>query len=62
MYRVGDPHHVKADSDIYFPCNAYRIRLFTMMRLQILLLIKVMRICDHWYTDPPGLHFEPQRL
>jgi hypothetical protein len=21
-----------------------------------------MRICDHWYTDPPRLHFEPPRF
>ena len=21
-----------------------------------------MRICDHWPTDPQGLHFEPPRL
>ncbi len=24
--------------------------------LRILLLIKVMRICEHWYLEPPGLH------
>jgi hypothetical protein len=27
------------------------------MRIQILLLIKVMGICDHWNMDPPRLHF-----
>jgi hypothetical protein len=32
------------------------------MRIQILFLIKVMRICDHQTTDPPRLHFEPPRL
>ncbi len=24
--------------------------------------IKVIKICDHWPADPPGLHFEPPRL
>jgi hypothetical protein len=28
----------------------------------ILLLIKVMRNCHRWYTDPPWLHFEPPCL
>jgi hypothetical protein len=27
-----------------------------------LLLISVVRICDHWSTDPPRLNFEPPRL
>jgi hypothetical protein len=48
-----------------------RIQLFTLMRIRIqlypgtllwiriLLLIKVMGICD---IDPPGLHFEPPGL
>ncbi len=41
-----------------------RIQLFTSIRIQIqiLLLIKVMQICDHWTPDPPELHFEPPRL
>jgi hypothetical protein len=30
-------------------------------RIRILLVIKVMRICDHWSTDPPRLHFESPR-
>ena len=40
------------------------IQLFTSMRIRtwILLLIKVMRNCNHWNTDPPGLHFEHPRL
>ncbi len=37
-----------------------RIQLFTSMLIRI--LIKVMRICDHWPTDPPGLHFGPPGL
>jgi hypothetical protein len=41
-----------------------RILLFTLMRIQnrIVHLICVMQICDHWATDPPGLHLEPPRL
>ncbi len=50
---------------------------FPLMRIRILLLIKVMRICDHWSTDRPflslhasilsihglsWLHFEPLKL
>jgi hypothetical protein len=25
-------------------------------------MIKLLRICDHWSTDPPGLHFERTAL
>ncbi len=32
------------------------------MRIRIVVLIKVMQICEYWSTDPPGLHFEPPRL
>ncbi len=28
----------------------------TLMRIRILLLMKVIGICDHWSIDPPGLH------
>ncbi len=28
------------------------IQLFTLMRIRILLLVKVMRICHHWPTEP----------
>jgi hypothetical protein len=38
-----------------------RVWLFTF-RIRILLLIKVMQICDHWSPDPPGLNFESPRL
>jgi hypothetical protein len=37
-----------------------RIQVFTLMR--ILLLIKVMEICDHWSVNPTGLHFDPPVL
>ncbi len=40
---VADPRHFNADP----------------IRVWILLLIKMMRICDHWPTDPSGLRFEP---
>ncbi len=41
-----------------------RIQLFILKWIwfRILRIIKVMRICDHWSTDPPGIHFEPPRL
>jgi hypothetical protein len=32
------------------------------IRIRILLLIKLVRICDHWPTDPTGIHFAPPRL
>jgi hypothetical protein len=51
--RVADSHHFNADR--------IRIQLFHL-RIQILLIIAVMRICDHWSTDPLGLYFEPSRL
>ncbi len=35
-----------------------RIQLFTSMQIRILLLIKVIGICDHCSIHPPGLHFE----
>jgi hypothetical protein len=41
-----------------------RSQLFFLMRIwiRILLLIKVFEICDHWSTDPSGLHIEPPGL
>ncbi len=39
-----------------------RNRLFPSMLIRILLLIKVMRICDHWPTHPLGFHCKPPRL
>ncbi len=35
-----------------------RIPVFTLLRIRILLLIKVMRICDHWSTDPLRPRFD----
>jgi hypothetical protein len=49
--RGPDPHHLIVGSDPTYHFKADRVR--------ILLLIKVMRICDHWSKDPSGLHFEP---
>ncbi len=41
-----------------------RSHLLTLMgiRIRILLLIKVMGICDHCSTDIPGFHFQHPRL
>jgi hypothetical protein len=36
-----------------------RIQLFALLRIRILLLIKV---CDNWSMEPPGLRFEPLGL
>jgi hypothetical protein len=38
-----------------FTLMRIRIQIFTSMRARILLLIKVIGICDH-STGPPGLH------
>ncbi len=63
MYRVGDPHHENADPDPSYHFHADPDPTFKFdASPKILLLIKVMGICDRWYTDPPRLHFEPRRL
>ncbi len=31
------------------------------IRIRILLIIKVMRICDKWSREPPRLHSDPPR-
>ena len=48
-----------ADNLCCNPGLQIRIQLFTLMciRILILLLIKAMRICNHWSTGPPGLYF-----
>jgi hypothetical protein len=57
----------------FFTLYAVRMRPFTFHtdptfhfdadpRIQILLVTKEMRICDHWHTDPPRLNFEHLRL
>ncbi len=62
--RVSDPLQFNTDPDQDF--HLMRIRIYiqfiTSMRIRILFRIKVIRICDHWPTDPPGLNFEPPRL
>ncbi len=52
ILRVVDPHLFYADPDSGFFSNAD----------PIMLIIKVMRIYEHWSQDPPGLHFKPPRL
>jgi len=49
----------------YLPLSSVADRITLMrirLRIWILLLIKVIRICDHWSTDSQGFHFEPPRL
>ncbi len=61
--RVAVLHHFKADPDpFFFTVLRIRIRLFTLMRIRIQFLVKVMQIYDHWSRDPPQLHFDPPRL
>ncbi len=50
--RVADPHHLDAGPDPAFYFNENADLDFTLMRIRILLLIKVMEICDHWSLDP----------
>jgi hypothetical protein len=55
---VVDPHHFSVDPDPDFNCNAIRIKRFALVRIRnqirILLLAKVMRVCDHLSTDSAG--------
>jgi hypothetical protein len=37
-----------------------RIQFFDLMQIWILLLIKLMGICDYWSVDPPGPHLSLQ--
>ncbi len=45
-----DPHNFHADPDPAFNFNTDTSPFFTLMRIRILLLIRVMQICDHLYT------------
>ncbi len=54
--RVADPHQFNAVPDPAFHFSD-QDPTFHRFRIRILILIRVMRICDHWSTDPPGLHF-----
>ncbi len=67
LTKVADPHHFRADPDPYIHFNGdLPSRLFTSMRMRkrirSLLLIKVMRVYDHWSTSLSGLHYKPPRL
>jgi hypothetical protein len=54
LTRVADTHHFKADLSFHF--NAIRVQHFTLIPIQIwILLIKVLRNGDPWFTDPTGL-------
>jgi hypothetical protein len=46
--RVADPHNFYADPNPAFHFHTDPSPAFTLMRIRILLLIRVMRICDHW--------------
>jgi hypothetical protein len=61
-FRVADPHHFNEDPDPSFHLMRIQIQILTLKRTRILLHIEIMRICGHWSTNNPGLHFEPKRL
>ncbi len=56
---VADLHHLYADLDLAFHFNTVPDSdpAFHLMRIRIriLLLIEMIRICNHWSADPPGL-------
>jgi hypothetical protein len=58
------PFHLAADPDPdpAFYSDADPDPTCHLMRIQLLLLINVIRLSDHWSTDPPLLHFEQARL
>jgi hypothetical protein len=65
LSRVTDQHHLNSDSDpdpVLTSLMRTRIKIFTLMRIRILLLIKVMRIYHHCSKDAPGLYVEPSGL
>jgi hypothetical protein len=57
LQRYGaDPDLDLSFTDAYprlFTLMRIRVQPFTLMRIRILLLNKVMKICDYWHTDPP---------
>ncbi len=60
------PHHVDVDPDSNFHldtgCGSGFDFFFILMRMQVLLLMKVMLVCDSLSIDPLWLRFEPPRL
>jgi hypothetical protein len=67
--------HFCADSDSSFHLDAVQDRTFHFysgpdsdpfilkrIRIRILPIIRVMRICAHWPTDPLQLYFEPSKI
>jgi hypothetical protein len=61
FYIVNPPFHLAADPDPdpAFVFDEDTELTFLLMRIPFLLLIKVMRICNHLRTDFASLHFEP---
>jgi hypothetical protein len=57
---VADPHLLNEDSDPSFhladPCRTFHFST------NLLTDPAPHKICDHWSTDPPWLHFEPLQL
>jgi hypothetical protein len=61
--RIGSTwlHILRVTESELLPKAELRIRI-TFMRIRILLVIKVMRICTHWSAEPPRLDLEPSHL
>jgi hypothetical protein len=60
-YSVANPHHFETDMDPTVRFDADPDPNFQVDADPV--LIKVMRICDHWSTaDPSQIHFEHKRL
>ncbi len=53
------PYDADPDTSFHFDTYESRSDFSLLMRIRILLLTKVMKICDHLSTDPSRLHFEP---
>jgi hypothetical protein len=60
VWRIRNKSDEEPDPSVHHDVDPEA--LFTFMLIRILILIKVTRICDHWSTDPPRLHFEHLRL
>jgi hypothetical protein len=56
------PFHFAADPDEDPTCNSDADPDPTFQWIRILLLVKVLRICDNLQTDSPRLNFEPLYL
>ncbi len=64
LHRVADPHHNNADPvlDPSFHFNTDPDQTFStsmQIRIRVLLLINIMRVCDYGSKDPPFYYSTP---